>query len=132
MSWSRRSERLKESGIQMSSKFGLIDDADDLLELSEGRIDLSGFPPVQKRSPLDLAEVDAAAAPYGFVSRESTPVVSEAATRGRRRRAVPTEPTRHLAVRLIESQYDRFVRYADRYELTYHDAIRKLLDNAGE
>jgi hypothetical protein len=45
---------------------------------------------------------------------------------------VPAEPVRHLAVRMIQSQYDRFVGYADRYQLTYHDAIKKLLDVAGE
>jgi hypothetical protein len=115
----------------MSSKFGLIDDPDDSGR-SEGKIDLSGFAPVQKRSPIDLAEVDAAAAPHGFVSREAVPVVAEAATHGRRRRAVPAEPVRHLAVRMIQSRYDRFVGYADRYQLTYHDAITKLLDAAGE
>ena len=116
----------------MSSKFGLIDDPDDVVEQSEGKIDLSGFAPVKKRSPIDLAEVDAAAAPHGFVSREVAPVVAEAASPGRRRRAVPSEPTRHLAVRMVQSQYDRFVGYADRYQLTYHDAIKKLLDAAGE
>jgi hypothetical protein len=116
----------------MSSKFGLIDDPDDVVEQSEGKIDLSGFGPVKKRSPIDLAEVDAAAAPHGFVSREAAPVVAEAASPGRRRRAVPSEPTRHLAVRMVKSQYDRFVGYADRYKLTYHDAITKLLDAAGE
>jgi hypothetical protein len=116
----------------MRSKFGLIDDPDDVVERSEGKIDLSGFAPVQKRSPIDLAEVDAAAAPHGFVSREALPVVAGAATPGRRRRAVPSEPTRHLAVRMVKSQYDRFVYYADRYKLTYHDAITKLLDAAGE
>ena len=117
----------------MSSKFGLIDDPDDVVERSEGKIDLSGFAPVQKRSPIDLAEVDAAAAPHGFVSREAVPVITEAtATPGRRRRAVPAEPTRHLAVRMVQSQYDRFVGYADRYQLTYHDAITKLLDAVGE
>jgi len=108
----------------MSSKFGLIDDPDDVVERSEGKIDLTGFTPVRKRSPIDLAEVDAAAAPHGFVSRE--------APRERRRRAVRSEPTRHLAVRMVKSQYDRFVGYADRYKLTYHDAITKLLDAAGE
>ena len=117
----------------MSSKFGLIDDADDAVERPEGKIDLSGFAPVQKRPPIDFAEVDAAAAPHGFVSREAGPVVKEASTtHGRRRRAVPAEPTRHLAVRMVQSQYDRFVGYADRYKLTYHDAIMKLLDAAGE
>ena len=116
----------------MSSKFGLIDDPDDAVEPSERKIDLSGFAPVQKRSPIDLAEVDAAAAPHGFVSREAVPVITEPATHGRRRRAVPAEPTRHLAVRMVQSQYDRFVGYADRYKLTYHDAITKLLDAVGE
>jgi hypothetical protein len=116
----------------MSSKFGLIDDAVDVAGRSGGKIDLSGFAPVQKRSPIDLAEVDAAAAPHGFVSREAAPVITEVATHGRRRRTVPSEPTRHLAVRMVQSQYDRFVGYADRYQLTYHDAITKLLDAAGE
>jgi hypothetical protein len=116
----------------MSSKFGLIDEPDDVVERSDGKIDLSGFAPVQKRAPIDFAEVDAAAAPHGFVSREATPVITEASAHGRRRRAVPSEPTRHLAVRMVQSQYDRFVGYADRYKLTYHDAITKLLDAAGE
>ncbi len=116
----------------MSSKFGLMDDADEAVTPLEGRIDLSGFAPVQKRSPVDLAEVDAAAAPHGFVSREATPRITESTPPGRRRRAVPAEPVRHLAVRMVESQYDRFVGYADRYQLTYHDAIKKLLDAAGE
>ena len=62
----------------MSSKFGLIDDADDAVARPEGKIDLSGFAPVQKRSPIDFAEVDAAAAPHGFVSREAAPVFTEA------------------------------------------------------
>lgn len=116
----------------MSSKFGLMDDADDVVARPEGKIDLSGFAPVQKRSPVDLAEVDAAAAPHGFVSREATPRITELTVSGRRRRAVPAEPTRYLAVRMVQSQYDRFIGYADRYQLTYHDAIKKLLDAAGE
>ena len=116
----------------MRSKFGLIDDADDAVARPEGKIDLSGFPPVQKRPPIDFAEVDAAAAPHGFVSREATPVLTEAATHGRRRRAVQSEPTPHLAVRMVQSQYDRFVGYADRYQLTYQEAITKLLEACGE
>jgi hypothetical protein len=115
----------------MSSKFGLDPDVD--VERSDGKLDLSGFAPVQKRSPIDFAQVDAAAAPHGFVSREAVPAIAEAAaTPGRRRRAVPAKPTRHLAVRMVQSQYDRFVGYADRYKLTYHDAITRLLDAAGE
>ena len=115
----------------MSGKFGLMDDSDEVVVRPEGKIDLSGFPPVQKRLPVDLAAVDAAAAPHGFVSREATPKLP-APSPGRRRRAVPAELTRHLAVRMVESQYERFVGYADRYQLTYHDAIKKLLDTVGE
>jgi hypothetical protein len=117
----------------MSSKFGLTDDKEEVVERSEGRIDLSGFAPVQKRSPIDLVEVDAAAAPHGFVSREASPLVEAAIPVSvRRRRAVPPEPVRHLAVRMVQSQYDRFVGYADRYQLTYQEAITKLLDVCGE
>jgi hypothetical protein len=117
----------------MSSKFGLIDDPNDDIERSEGKIDLSGFAPVKKRLPIDLAEMDAAAAPHGFVSREAVPVIIQSTgTPDRRRRAVPAEPARHLAVRMVHSQYDRFVGYADRYKLTYNEAITKLLDAVGE
>jgi hypothetical protein len=116
----------------MSGKFGLMDDGDDAVEPPRGKIDLSGFARVQKRSPVDLVEVDAAAAAHGFVSREVPPVLTETPASGRRRRAVPSEPARHLAVRMVQSQYDRFVAYADRYKLTYHDAITKLLDAVGE
>jgi hypothetical protein len=116
----------------MSSKFGLMDDADDVVEPPNGNLDLSGFARVRKRSPVDLVEVDAAAAPHGFVSREAPPVLTETPSSGRRRRALPSEPARHLAVRMVQSQYDRFVGYADRHKLTYHDAITKLLDTAGE
>jgi len=116
----------------MSSKFGLIDDQEEIVELPEGKIDLSGFSPVKKRYPIDLAEVDAAAAPHGFVSREALPTTVGAAGTTRRRRAVPSEPVRHLAVRMIQSQYDRFVGYADRYQLTYQEAITKLLEACGE
>lgn len=116
----------------MSSKFGLMDDPDEVVEGPERKIDLSGFAPVRKRSPVDLAEVDAAAAPHGFVSREAIPILEETAAPGRRRRSIPSEPTRHLAVRMVKSQYERFVGYADRYKLTYNDAITRLLDAAGE
>ena len=44
--------------------------------------------------------------------------------------AVPLEPTRHLAIRLVSSEYDRFVAYADRHQLTYHDAISRSLDSS--
>jgi len=74
---------------------------------------------------LALREVDAAAAAHGFVSREQT------VNRPRRRRIAVAEPTRHLAIRLPESQYNRFVLYADRLKLTYHDALRQLLDQVG-
>jgi hypothetical protein len=116
------------------NKFGLADD--DAVDTSMPPTSLSdrlaAFPVVQPRARLDLAAVDAAAAPHGFVSREATPVVAEGKPLGRRRRAIPAEPTRHLAIRIVSSQYNRFVAYADRYQLTYHDALKKLLDVAGE
>jgi len=116
----------------MSGKFGLMDDSDEVPSASEVKIDLTGFGPIKKRQPLSLAEIDAAAAPHGFISREAGPKFSEVVPPSRRRRTGPAEPARQLAVRLIESQYARFLAYADRYQLTYHDAIKKLLDDAGE
>ena len=110
----------------MASKFGLADEVDESPEPSQRKIDLSGFAPVSKRTPIDVARADAAAATHGFVSREapSPPV--------RRRRVASMEPARALAVRMLESEFRRFVAYADREELTYSAAIQKLLDLAGE
>ncbi len=92
---------------------------------------LASFPQVRPRPPLDLAAVDAAAAPHGFISREGvTPFPKGHLQRGRRRRATPPEATRHLAIRLVDKEYERFVAYADRHQLTYHDALSRLLDHA--
>jgi len=107
------------------NKFGLTDDEDEETPGQSLSEKLASFPPVAPRSPIDLIAVDAAAAPHGFVSREAT-------EKRRRRRAVPLEPTRHLAIRLVSSEYDRFVAYADRHQLTYHDAISRLLDSSSE
>jgi hypothetical protein len=127
----------------MSNKFGLADDPEDQ-NLPRPSLDLSSFAPVKKRAPIDLVEVDAAAVPHGFVSREAVPsssvvvdahsassVERPAATHARRRLA-RAEPSRSLAVRMVVPEYDRFVAYADRHQLTYHEAIKKLLDDAGE
>jgi len=115
----------------MSGKFGLMDDADELDEGVDRKIDLSSFAPVKKRSPIDVVEMDAAVAPHGFISREATPGPVEF-VKHRRRTALPRTATRYLAIRMDEPQYVRFLTYANRYELTYHDAIKKLLDAAGE
>ena len=126
----------------MSNKFGLVDDPEDQ-NSPRPSLDLSSFAPVKKRAPIDFVEVDAAAAPHGFVSRESVPssivgdapsasaVAMPAATHTRRRLA-RAEPSRSLAVRMVVPEYDRFVAYADRHQLTYHEAIKKLLDDVGE
>ena len=116
------------------SKFGLLDD-DESPAIPTRTATMSdriaAFPPVRSRGAIDFAAIDAAAAPHGFVSRESSEVgVSRPV--GRRRRAIPSEPTRHLAIRLNEGAYDRFVAYADRYKLTYHEALIRLLELAGE
>jgi hypothetical protein len=127
----------------MSNKFGLVDDPEDQNLTRPSGLDLSSFAPVKKRAPIDLVEVDAAAAPHGFVSREAVPssvvgtlpissAVARPATVHVRRRVARPEPSRSLAVRMVVPEYDRFVAYADRHQLTYHEAIKKLLDDAGE
>ena len=116
------------------SKFGLLDDDDPpatptpTATISDR---IATFPPIRSRGAIDFAAIDAAAAPHGFVSRESSEV-RDSRSAGRRRRAVPSEPTRHLAIRLNEGAYDRFVAYADRYKLTYHEALIRLLESVGE
>lgn len=117
------------------SKFGLLEsDADPTVDPTQPTISerIAAFTSERQRHVIDLAQVDAAAAPHGFVSREATKNAIELSPRGRRRRAVPPEPTRHLAVRLTSSQYDRFVAFADRYQLTYHEALIQLMDRASE
>jgi hypothetical protein len=122
------------------SKFGLDDPQDSGADLARLDEKLAAFPPVSPRQRIDVAAVDAAAAEHGFVSREpaaKTPPPTSSVTQwplshgGRRRRIAQTEPTRHLAIRLTLSQYDRFVAYADRHQVTYHDALARLLDEAG-
>lgn len=111
------------------SKFGLDSPASDDThrvprDLSER---LAEFPAVTTRHTIDVTASDAAAAAHGFVSREAAP---QTTTKTRRRVGV-VEPTRHLAIRLTETQYARFVAYADEYQLTYQDAVVRLLDRTG-
>ncbi len=112
------------------NKFGLLDDSSDSPRFTSMGDKLAEFPPVRPRGAIDLAAVDSAAAQHGFVSRELS-VSREAQAMGRRRRAVPSEPTRHLAIRLNESAYERFVAFADRHKLTYHEALIRLMETAG-
>ena len=115
------------------NKFGLMDDPDDDAShvnpsLSEK---LASFPAAAPKHRIDLAAADAAAAPHGFVSRDPSSSTNTSPTRPlRRRRLMPVEPTRHLAIRLTASQYDRFVAYADKHKLTYHDALARLLERS--
>lgn len=112
------------------SKFGLeADGVEDENKSHDFATRLATFPPAAPRPRLDLPAVDAAAAPHGFVSREAAQFV--AGPQGRRRRLGNVEPTRHLAIRLTISQYQRFVAYADEHQLTYHDALAKLLEETG-
>jgi len=117
------------------SKFGLLDpESDPANESSQRSISdrLADFPPVRQHHVIDIVQVDAAAAPHGFVSREAISSELNPPFRGRRRRAIPPEPTRHLAIRLTSKQYDRFVAYADRQQLTYQDALVRLMGHASE
>ena len=109
--------------------------------MAEGKF---GFIPEEEEHPQDLAlqfeptpvhrpahsilESDLQAEAAGFASRERAAPVEPP-----RRRRVNREPaTRALAIRMTESQFARFLRYADRHELTYSDTIAHLLDIAGE
>jgi hypothetical protein len=109
----------------MSSKFGLPPETDSggspPSSISER---LANFQPSQPRK-INIAEVDLAAAPHGFVSREPVEIAPPVS---RRRRRAQKEPTRGLGIRLPISQYQRFVEYADKYGIGYHDAIKQLLD----
>ena len=115
------------------SKFGLMDDPDESVEgptstalFSEK---LASFPTAAPKHRIDIAAMDEAAAAHGFISREVPQVPATPHPAGRRRRIMPVEPTRHLAIRLVASQYERFVAYADKHKLTYHDALAQLLDH---
>lgn len=113
------------------SKFGLLESDSEIGSSQQTISDrLAEFSTTRQRHAIDIAQVDAAAAPHGFVSREPKEAQTESASplRAKRRRAVPPELTRHLALRLTSGQYDRFVAYADRYQLTYQDALIRLLD----
>lgn len=114
------------------SKFGLLEADEDRQPQQTFSERLAEFPTVRDRHTIDLVAADAAAAPHGFISREPIAVTPEPPPRGRRRRAIPSEPTRHLAIRLVSSQYDEFVAYADRHKLTYHEALARLLDQVQE
>jgi hypothetical protein len=113
----------------MNNKFGLMDEESEAPVRESTMSDrLASFGAVRSRGAVDLAAIDAAAAQHGFISREAGE--AGAAMKGRRRRSIPSEPTRHLAIRLTESAYNRFVAYADRHELTYHDALSRLMNGA--
>ena len=114
------------------NKFGLLDEIESDFTPNPTSIGdrIAAFSPTRPREKLDMTAVDAAAAPHGFTSREAT-VSIEVQPATRRRRALPSEPTRHLAIRLNASAYSRFVAYADRYKLTYHDALVRLLEGGG-
>lgn len=116
------------------NKFGLVSDDEDLVQETNASLSerLASFPAAAPKHRIDLAAMDAAAAPHGFVSRESASIAVPQVKLSRRRRINPVEPTRHLAIRLTETQYERFVAYADKYKLTYHDALASLLDKAVE
>jgi hypothetical protein len=105
-------------------KFGFIP------EEEEPREDLAlQFEPTPVDRPLhSILESDRQAEAAGFASREP----GARAEPPRRRRVYRDHPTRALAIRMTEPQFARFLRYADRHQLTYSDTIAHLLDIAGE
>lgn len=116
------------------NKFGLLDESAEERLKGDASIDhkIALFSAVRPKMVVDVEAIDAAAAQHGFTSREPASRGDAPLSSGRRRRAVPSEPSRHLAIRLPSSGYDRFVAFADRQKLTYHDALIRLMDKAGE
>ncbi len=110
------------------NKFGLLREEEEVVAGPSDNFSerLAAIPATSTRHRIDLAAADAAAAQHGFVSREAT----VAGQSSRRRRFTPVEPTRHLAIRLTTTQYDRFVAFADRHKLTYHEALVRLLESS--
>jgi hypothetical protein len=106
------------------SKFGFIPEEEEQPQ------DLAlQFEPTPVDRPLhSLLESDRVAEAAGFTSREP----GAPAEPPRRRRVNREHASRALAIRMTESQFTRFLRYADRHELTYSDTIAHLLDIAGE
>lgn len=106
------------------SKFGFIP------EQSEPPQDLAlQFQPTPVDRPLhSIVESDQLAEAAGFQSRER----NRPPEPPRRRRVNREHAARTLSIRMTESQYARFLRYADRHELTYNDSISQLLDISGE
>jgi hypothetical protein len=95
---------------------------------SEQDLALQFRPTPVSRKNLAIEEVDRVAEAAGFSSRER----GAATAAPRRRRSVAPQPSRHLAIRMPESLFNRFLRYADRHQLTYNDAIAQLLDAVKE
>jgi hypothetical protein len=111
----------------MSSKFDLPDIGVRSSTTPSAEPDIAtriaNFKPTVPRR-IDVAAVDAAAAPHGFVSREPTP--------RKRRRVAPREPRpNNMGIRLSDAEKDRFIAFADNYSLpNYSEVIVRLLDIA--
>jgi len=109
--------------VVVEGKFGFIPEEEEPKDLA-----LSFEPTPVARPFHSIVESDRVAETAGFASRER----SGPAEKPRRRRVSREYAARALAIRMTESQFARFLRYADRHELTYSDAISHLLDIAGE
>lgn len=112
----------------MADKFGLGLDEPESASQSQGTGPslasmISTLPNPKPRPVVSIQQLDAAAAPHGFTSRENKVV--------QRRRIPGNEPSKHLAMRLKVSDYKRFQDYADENRLSYPEAFRKLMDAAG-
>ena len=106
------------------SKFGFVPEEEERKE----DLALQFVPTPVDRPRHSILESDRAAVAVGFASREHN-----AQPKPVRRRRVNRETSfRMLSIRTPETLFARFLRYADRHELTYHDALAQLLDVAGE
>ena len=108
----------------VEGKFGFIPEEEE----NSQDLALQFEPTPIDRPRHSILESDRLAETAGFASRERSPTIEAP----RRRRINREHATRALAIRMTESQFARFLRYADRHELTYSDTISNLLDIAGE
>ena len=89
---------------------------------------LAGFPKPAPRVRINPEEVDAAAAPHGFVSREPQPPITTNEARGRRK--IPKEQTTNVGMQVPDSDYERFRVFANRHGVPFYKALGILLDIA--
>lgn len=74
-------------------------------------------------SPVEERRLDEVAAKHGFTSREPVQKLS---------RRKPAEPSANLNIRPPITVFNRFVEFCERNRMSYPEALKELMDRAGE